>query len=73
MLKSVQRWYQSHAFKEESFGLLNHITLHIRDKEIEQEYKKHRIDRMNELFLPCGVMVALFILGASINPIVNRE
>lgn len=59
MRSSFEAFKQKHFYSEETYNILNHFTLDIKDKEIATEYELYRIKRFHGLFWP---LVGIFVL-----------
>lgn len=53
---------RSYFYSEETYELLNYLTLTIKDKEIQEEYSRYRTNRFNKFFWPQVFMYSGFML-----------
>lgn len=57
---------QRHCYSKETYGLLNYVTLSIKDKKIQQEYSNNRKQRFDKLLCPFLIIILLKLASSFI-------
>ena len=63
MLDRLRRFYRQHAFRKETYYLLNHFTLTVSNPEIQREVEKHHAQQITRITKPWCVIEILVFLG----------
>lgn len=53
----LNRTFQNFLYKKETFYLLNHITLKVKDPKIAQEIRKHRNEQFKKVVWPVFAVI----------------